>query len=336
MVSIKDIAAKCGVSVATVSKALNNHKDISEATKDFITLTAKEMGYLPNSFARALKTNRTYNLGVLFADDARNGLTHDYFARVLNSFKEEAERNGYDITFINNHIGREHMSYYEHAKYRGVDGIVIACINFYDPDVIELIQSDIPVVTIDHVFDNRTSIISDNIKGMHDLVSYIYKMGHRKIAYIHGADSSVTKNRVGSFYKTINELGLNLPNYYVLPGIYRDPDSTAELTKKLLNLKDRPTCILFPDDFSCIGGINVIEQYGLKIPDDISIAGYDGILLSRFLEPKLTTVRQDTETIGRKAAEKLINIIENPKAFIIERVVVEGKILIGNSVKNLN
>jgi len=336
LVSLKDIAVKCGVSVATVSKALNNHKDISDATKDLINQTAKEMGYLPNSFARALKTNRTYNLGVLFADDAHNGLTHDYFSSVLNSFKDEAERNGYDITFINRHVGKKSMSYYEHAKYRGVDGIVIACIDFYDPDVIELIHSDIPVVTIDHVFDNRTSISSDNIKGISDLVTYIYQMGHRKIAYIHGADSSVTRNRVGSFYKTTGELGLDIPDYYVLSGIYRDPVSTAELTKQLLNLKDRPTCILFPDDFACLGGINVIEQYGLKIPDDISVVGYDGILLSQVLEPKLTTIKQDTETIGRIAAEKLIAMIENPKASIIERVVVEGKILKGNSVKKLN
>lgn len=336
MVSLKDIAAKCGVSVATVSKALNNHKDISETTKDFIKSTAKEMGYLPNSFARALKTNRTYNLGVLFSDEANNGLTHDYFNKVLNSFKEEAERNGYDITFINKNVGKKNLSYYEHAKYRGVDGIVIACIDFYDPDVIELVHSDIPVVTIDHVFDHRTSVISDNIKGIQELVTYIYNMGHRKIAYIHGADSSVTKNRVGSFYKAAGELGLDIPDYYVLSGVYRDPNSTAELTKQLLNLKDRPTCILFPDDFACIGGINVIEQYGLRIPEDISIAGYDGIILSQFLEPKLTTVRQDTETIGRSAAEKLIAMIENPKVSIIERVVVEGKLVIGNSVKKLN
>lgn len=336
MVSLKDIATRCGVSVATVSKALNNHKDISEATKELINKTAKEMGYFPNPFARALKTNRTYNLGVLFADDAKSGFAHDFFAGVLNGFKEEAERNGYDLTFINKHIGKQHMSYYEHAKYRGVDGIVIACTNFNDPDVVELIHSDIPVVTIDHVFDNRISVISDNIKGMHDLVTYVYQMGHQKIAYIHGADSSVTRNRVGSFYKTTGELGLNIPNSYVLPGIYRDPDTTAKLTRQLLNLKDRPTCILFPDDFSCIGGINVIEQYGLKIPDDISIAGYDGILLSQFLNPKLTTIRQDTETMGKKAAEKLIDIIENPKATVIERVVVEGRILEGNSVKKLN
>lgn len=336
MVSIKDVSVKCGVSVATVSKALNDHSDIAEATKENVRRIAKEMGYFPNSSARALKTNRTYNLGVLFVDEAQSGLTHEYFANVLDSFKVEAERNGYDITFISRHTGQKKMSYYEHSKYRGVDGVVIACIDFTDPGVLELIHGELPVVTIDHVFNNRTAIISDNIRGMHDLISYIYEMGHRKIAFIHGADSSVTQNRVGSFYKTLGKLGIEVDDEYVKCGIYHDPATTAKLTKELLELKDKPTCIIFPDDFSSIGGMNAIKEMGLRIPEDISIAGYDGILLSQVLEPKLTTLQQDTRALGRTAAEKLIALIENPKAALIEQVVIEGRVLKGNSVRNLN
>lgn len=336
MVSIKDISIRCGVSVATVSKALNDHRDIAEATKENIKKVANQMGYFPNSFARALKTNRTYNLGVLFVDEAQSGLTHEYFANVLDSFKVEAEREGYDVTFINKHMGQNSMSYYEHSKYRGVDGVVIACIDFSNPDVFELIHGDIPIVTIDHVFDNRTAIVSDNIKGMKDLITYIYNMGHRKIAYIHGADSSVTRNRVGSFYKTLGELGVEVPDEYVVEGIYHDPDTTLRLTKKVLDLKERPTCIIFPDDFSCMGGINAIKERGLSIPQDISVAGYDGILLSQVIEPKLTTLFQDTQALGKTAAQKLIALIENPKATIIEKVVIEGKVLFGKSVMKLN
>lgn len=335
MVSIKDISIRCGVSVATVSKALNNHNDISEATKNNILSVAKEMGYYPNFFARALKTNRTYNIGVLFVDEAQSGLTHEYFANVLDSFKVEAERQGYDITFINKHMGLRKMSYYEHSRYRGVDGVVIACIDFSDPDVLELINSDLPVVTIDHIFHNRTAIVSDNVKGIKDLVTYIYDMGHRRIAYIHGADSSVTQNRVGSFYRTLSELDISIPDEYVKVGVYHDADKTYELTKELLLLKDRPSCIIFPDDFSCIGGINAIKDFGLKIPEDISIVGYDGVLLSQVLNPKLTTLKQDTMSLGKYAAEKLIALIENPKANIAERVVVEGELLCGESVKEI-
>jgi DNA-binding LacI/PurR family transcriptional regulator len=238
VVSIKDVSARCGVSVATVSKALNDHSDIAEATKENVRRIAKEMGYFPNSSARALKTNRTYNLGVLFVDEAQSGLTHDYFANVLDSFKVEAEKNGYDITFISRHTGHRDMSYYEHSKYRGVDGVVIACIRFTDPQVSELIHGELPIVTIDHVFDNRTAIISDNIRGMKELITYIYEMGHRRIAYIHGADSSVIQNRVGSYYKTLGELGIEVPDDYVKSGIYHDPSTTAKLTRELLELKD--------------------------------------------------------------------------------------------------
>jgi DNA-binding LacI/PurR family transcriptional regulator len=294
------------------------------------------MGYFPNSSARAITTNRTYNLGVLFVDEAQSGLTHEYFANVLDSFKVEAEKNGYDITFISKHTGHKNMSYYEHSKYRGVDGVVIACIDFTDPQVRELIHGELPVVTIDHVFDNRTAIVSDNIKGMRDLITYIYEMGHRKIAYIHGTDSSVTQNRVGSFYKTLGELGITVSDDYVKNGVYHDPIVTAGITRELLELKDRPTCIIFPDDFSTVGGINAMKEMGLRIPEDISIVGYDGILLSQVLEPKLTTLSQDTKAMGRSAAEKLVALIENPKASVIERVVVEGKVLKGNSVRNLN
>ena len=104
MVSLKDISVRCGVSVATVSKALNGHKDVSEATRERLMKAAKEMGYFPNSQARALKTNRTYNLGVMYLDEAGSGLTHEFFAKVLDSFKTTAEAAGYDITFINRDV----------------------------------------------------------------------------------------------------------------------------------------------------------------------------------------------------------------------------------------
>ena len=110
MVSMKDIAQKCGVSVATVSKSLNGHQDISEATRNRVFVAAKEMGYTANSAARALKTNRTYNIGVLFIDLQNHGFMHEYFAATLNSFRIELEQWGYDIAFINSNMGHRNDS----------------------------------------------------------------------------------------------------------------------------------------------------------------------------------------------------------------------------------
>ena len=313
MALMKDIAVKCGVSVATVSKALNNQADVGEATKERIREVAKEMGYFPNSAARALKTNRTNNIGVLFVDGAHSGLTHDYFAHVLESFKVTAESRGYDMTFINHNFGDNQMSYYEHCRYRGVDGVVIACVEFDNPQILELINSEIPVVTIDHIFNNRTAVVSDNASGMKDLTEYVIRMGHKKIAYIHGEDSAVTRERMVSFYRTMEEYGLEVPDEYVRKGVYLNTKVSA-----------------------CIGGINAINKKGLKIAEDISVAGYDGSYLAEVLRPKLTTLKQDTAVIGGKAAEQLIELIERPKTTLVERVVVKGTLLEGSSVKNLN
>ena len=332
MVSMKDIAKTCGVSVATVSKALNNQKDIGEETKNHIRAVAREMGYFPNSSARALKTNRTYNIGVLFADEAQSGLTHDFFSAILDSFKRTVESRGYDITFINSNRTDGGMSYLDHCRYRGFDGVVVACVDFHDPYVTELVDSNIPLVTIDHVFNNRTSIVSDNIAGMRDLLNYIYECGHRRIAYIHGLDSAVTSSRLSSFYRTAEHLGLDIPDEYVLEAPYRSTEGTARMTEKLLDLKTPPTCILYPDDFSAFGGINVIRERGLVIAKDISIAGYDGIRIGRHIDPILTTLRQDTASIGVKAGEKLIELIEKPKSAIVERVVIKGEVYKGASV----
>lgn len=336
MVSMKDISVACGVSIATVSKALNDHNDIGEETKEHIRQVAKKMGYSPNSAAKALKTNRTYNIGVVLSHEDQSGLTHDFFAHVLESFKYTAEQKGYDITFINgSRQGTRHMSYLEHTRYRGFDGVAVICANFYDPELEELVKSGIPVVTVDHVFHGRISVISDNVKGMKDLLTYIYEQGHRRIAYIHGADSSVTRSRLTSFYHTAEELGLKVPDEYVLEAAYRDTKQTYEMTEKLLNLETPPTCILYPDDFSAFGGMNAIKECGLSIPEDISIAGYDGIRIGRHLEPQLTTIRQDTAKIGKKAAERLISLIERPKSTIIEQIVVEGTVFPGKTVKKL-
>lgn len=332
MVSMKDISRHCGVSVATVSKALNNRGDISQSTKERICRKAKELGYLPNSSARALKTNRTYNLGVLFVDEANSGLTHSYFSHVLDSFRLGAEQEGYDITFISKHAGKNTLSYYEHSKYRGVDGVVVACVDFEADEVKELLNGNIPVVTIDYVFDNRTCIMSDNVSGMEELVTYVIRQGHRKIAYIHGADSSVTQNRLGSFFRTMERHGIPVNEHYIKEGIYHAPDVSARLTEELLALEDRPTCIIYPDDFSCIGGINVIKSKGLSIPDDISVAGYDGQRIAKVIDPRIATYKQNTEELGRIAAKKLVQLIEQPKSAVIERIVVKGELVQGKSV----
>lgn len=335
MVSLKDIAVRCGVSVATVSKALNGHQDIGEATRERVLSAAREMGYTANSAARALKTNRTGNLGILFVDLQNSGFMHEYFASMLNYFRLEAERRGYDLTFINTNIGHQYQSFLQHAQYRGVDGVAIICADFRDPLVQELAASRLPVVTLDHAYHNRTAVMSDNIDGMTELVRYVYRMGHRRIAYIHGNDTAVTENRMTGFFRACEELGVTVPEEYILGCEYHEPNSCYAATKALLALPERPTCILFSDDYSYIGGANAISEAGLRIPEDISVVGYDGIHMAKVVSPRLTTWEQNTAELGRLAAEKLIERIEHPRTSLPEHIVVHGRLLEGDTVRRI-
>ena len=335
--NIRVIAEKCGLSVSTVSKALNGYTDVREDTRRRVLEVAQDSGYLPNSIARSLKLNRTHNLGVLIADDLHSGLTNVYFASVLEAFKAEAESYSYDITFINHNmrIHNREMSYLEHCVYRNFDGVCIACVNFSNPEVIELVNSDLPVVTIDHIFNSRTSVNSAHVEGMSDLVRYIYEMGHRKIAYVHGKKSSVTQLRLASFGRTLKTLGIDTPSQYLKEAAYRDMESTKQQVRELLSLPIPPTCIVMPDDYAALGGAEAIREAGMSIPNDVSIAGYDGTVLAQIHSPALTTVRQDSKGIGREAAKRLIEHIENPLTTIPESVVIKGTLIEGQTVSKL-
>ena len=232
-------------------------------------------------------------------------------------------------------MGGRDISYVEHARYRNCDGLIIASVDYTEHAVMDLANSGIPIVAIDYIFDNCASVLSDNIGGITDLVKYIYSMGHRKIAFIHGEDTAVTRNRIAGFCRVCKELGLDIPEEYLVPSIYTNPDAAAVLTQKLLELPDPPTCIIYPDDISYIGGMNQIEKMGLTIPDDISVAGYDGSFVSQMLRPKLTTLKQDAVQMGELAAEELAKAVEEGRTYIPGRIVVPGTVLPGDTVKNI-
>ena len=335
MVTITDISKACGVSRATVSKALNDAADVSPETKKKVREAAAALGYFPNATARALKMGRSYNIGVLFSDTTGGGISHEYFSRILESIKAEAERLGYDITFIAKDLGRLSMDYYDHAKYRSCDGVVIASADFQDPAIIRLADSEIPTVTLDYSFDSRSSILSDNVSGMEALVRFVHARGHRKIAFIHGENTSVTQKRLASFRRTCAQLGIQIPPEYIVPATYHDPRSSGLATRALLELEDRPTCILYPDDLSYLGGMSELEKHGLSVPKDMSVAGYDGIPLSQVLRPRLATYRQAADQMGTQAARILIEQIEKPDVWIPQQITVEGSLLEGDTVADI-
>ena len=334
MVTLRMIAERCGVSIASVSKALNGASDLSQATSMRIRRVAEEMGYMPNAAAKALRTNRSYTFGIIFEEAVQHGLTHEFFSRILNSFLQRSEALGYDVLFLGAQPGGRSLGYADHARYRNCDGVfLIAGSDVFENIVGDVRMADCPIVCIDYEFDGVSSVVSDNEHGMRKLVEYAIQLGHRRIAFIHGENTNVTRARLRSFFTVCAEKGIKVPPEYVVPSVYHNAECAQVAVRALLDLPEPPTCVLFPDDFSYIGGMNEFRNRGLNVPADISAAGYDGMLLSQSIWPRLTTLRQDAEGMGVRAAEILARQAENGPPYPVERAVLQGVIVPGETIR---
>ncbi|MCK8058947.1 MULTISPECIES: LacI family DNA-binding transcriptional regulator [unclassified Fusibacter] len=330
MITIYDIAKACGCSSATVSKALNNYPDVNINTKERILKMAREMGFTPNSQARALSTKKTWNIGVLFEDENHSGLNHYYFAPILQSVKEQAEEKGYDITFISKNFGGEETSYLEHCRRRKTDGVVIACIDFESKQVKELMASEIPVVVIDHLSDHTSSIMSENFAGMYELTSYLISLGHTNIAYAFGHRSHVTTERLNGFKRSMKDADLVILEENIIESRFNDREAAISTVEKLVSRGDLPTAVMFPDDYCAVWAINTFRRLGVRVPEDVSVAGFDGLEIGEMMYPRLTTMKQNTVRLGKEAALKCIQLVES-KLTDVTRLSVSVELIKGET-----
>ncbi len=334
MVTIYDIAKACGCSSATVSKALNDYADVNINTKERILKVARQMGYSPNAQAQTLATKKSWNLGVLFQDDTNSGLTHYYFAQVLEAVKTQSEAKGYDVTFISKNLGNQEMTYLEHCRRRQVDGVIIACINFEDPQVKDLMDSEIPVVAIDYPYEKVSSVQSDNYDGLYRLTSHLLKLGHREIVFIYGHMNHVTELRIEGFRRAMKDHGVAIGEDKLISGGYYKKRVIIEKTEEILRRETLPTAIIYPDDYSAIWGIKTIRKAGLDVPGDLSVAGFDGIELGELISPQLTTVRQKTDRLGKEAVLRCIEMIESKTDETVSTT-IDPELVVGESCRSL-
>lgn len=306
MVTIYDIAQRSGFAAGTVSKALNNYYGVNPDTKRKIVQVAKEMGYTPNANARALKAKHSHNVGVLFYLRDSLDLSQYLFINILNEFKRVMERNKYDLTLLAKGEGNGAEAFVRHCHVRQLDGVLI--FGDYRGELVQcLMNSDIPCVGFDYLGDQISGVMSDNYEKTKLLVSTLIHMGHERILFFTGEDNFVTDERRRGYYDAFSEEGLPaLPHGQA---VYSDPDYTEKLTRKLYP-ELRPTAIVYSDDFSAMGGLNALRELKLSIPQDVSVAAYDGIVFSEISSPKLTSVKQDVVAIGMALAEKLMRLIE--------------------------
>ncbi|NMH70861.1 LacI family transcriptional regulator [Bacillus sp. RO3] len=325
MVTIYDLAKRTGFSSTTVSKALNNYSDVSEKTKKKILDAATEMGYLPNAHAQSLSTKKSWTIGVMFSEDNEVGMKHPFFSSLIESFRKFVEKEGYDLIFASRNLRNRDTSYLEHFLYRAVDGIVVICSDPSDPQVQDMINSHIPIVVIDMSDQNCSVVYSDNIEGGKLAVNYLHSLGHTKIAHISGDPSiDAGAQRIKGFTKAMDELNLPIHQGYLVNGGMFSIEEGKAAMESLLMLEPIPTAVFVSGDHMAIGAMEAIKEKGLRIPEDMSVIGYDDIEMSAYVTPKLTTIRQDTDVIGARAGNLLIKqIIQKKKLFKTEVIPVQ-------------
>jgi|AGTN01.1.fsa_nt_gi Transcriptional regulators len=335
MPTIYDIARICGLSPATVSKALSGAPDVSAATRSKVRLIAGKIDYIPDGRARGLSQNRTWTISILCQDESGMGLTHYLFAEIIESFKGVVERHGYDIIFISNKVGDRSLSYYEHCRYRKVDGVFVINTNHDSKEAQELMSSDLPKIALDYSNGFIGGVMTDSGKSMALIYNHLYELGHRNIAYMHGDDKYITGLRIESLKKAIAAKGEAVrPGTFIKSKYYSIREGYNSM-KELLGRSERPTAVIASDDYSAVGAINAIRDCGLSVPEDISIVGFDGIEITQLMSPRLTTIRQNTAGMGAKAAESLIQQILSVDPYIPINILLEPQLIVGNSTKHI-
>lgn len=307
-VTIKDIAKVAKVSYATVSRALSGHPEVSEKTKQRIRKLAKEMGYTPNAIAKGLVTRNTHTLGLIVPD-----ITNPFFPEVAQGIEDYANRHGYQVFLCNSSWQLEREKEYLKTLYgKRVDGIVVAPSSNYVEHLVAKSYKDVPIVFAAYrpTVEGCNYVVTDDYKSAELAVGYLLKLGHRKIAFIGGPESdSTNKGRLEGYTDMLLKNGIPFHRSYIKHGQFKQK-SGYELTKEVLLESELPTAILAGNDIIALGVIQAIEEFGLKVPDNISVIGFDDISFASLDKVQLTTVFQPKYQIGELCVDILLQIIK--------------------------
>lgn len=306
-ITLKMVAEKAKVSVNTASRAINNKPDISKETKKRILQIAKELGYIRNAAAVALRTKKTGTIGVVIADN-RN----PFYAEVLNGIEEAAREKNYHIILANTQ--RDYRKEEEAINLllaKRVDGLLITPVQDRDDDIKNLIDTNIPFVIVGRDFKNIEvdAVYNDEVKGGFLATEYLIKKGHKRVALINGfLHKSPAKGRLEGYKKVLKKYGIPFDDALVTIGDI-DVKDGYERTKQLLEKNLDFTAIFAYNDMMAFGAMQAVKEKGLRIPEDIGLVGYDDILFSSLISPSLSTIRLKKQELGAESVRLLLSRI---------------------------
>ena len=309
-IKIKDISKQLGISVSTVSKALNGYEDVSQATRDRVQEAARTLGYRASASARNLRRGRTDKIGFVF----NNALTYisDYFAEIIVGATAAAEKHDNNIVLYTNE-GDSPDSLLNLVQAREVDGFILVW-NHVPQTMIEMLQkANVPFVVLGRrVRHPEASYIApDNYNGARALMAHLLELGHRRIGFTTRPSMGLTnEDRFKAYKDSLREANIEyVPQLVVETKI--EPRSGYTAMNQLLDLPEPPTAVFAFHDFVAIDAQRAVLERGLRIPQDIALAGFDGLRTSLFTSPPITTVSQPLTDIGQESVLALLRRIED-------------------------
>jgi LacI family transcriptional regulator len=330
-VTIKDIAKLANVSHTTVSRALKNSPYINEETKVKIIALAKELNYVPNYSAKSLVLLKSYVIGVFFSSISE-GTSDTFFHEIIRGVNNVIDKE-YNLVVR----GIDDYQYSHLIDNRNFDGIIVVSQSKNDDEFIQtILEKNIPTVVINRYIENEglVNIMSDDTKGVYDAVTYFIENDHRKIALLQGNkefESTVYRKR--GYIRALEDNNIPINEEYILSGRY-DLKSGYENMKKLLKLENVPTAVFCANDDIGVGAMKAIFEAGLKVPEDISIIGFDDSNFCNYVTPPLTSVRKDSLAMSEYGGRNLLNLIKN-KEVDKEKVYIQSQLVVRKSVKKL-
>ncbi|MBI9009943.1 MAG: LacI family DNA-binding transcriptional regulator [Tenericutes bacterium] len=336
--NIYDVARNMNLSPGTISKILNGKGNVSTKTRERVLKYVEEIGFTPNSSARTLKSKKSLTIGIVFSDISNFGLEHPFFSSVLQQFKNYIEIFGYEIVFIVNRVGNYDLSYLKWCLVKNVDGVLIVTGNINKPNIIELVNSEIPTVSTDIKMDDLYSVMSDDFMGMKLGLEFALKLGLRKLACVSGPlTSRAFYERYLAFKEILEENNLTFKEKYFRVSPTYGFTGGYNATKELLEeVKEAPDFIFALSDEIAYGVIRALEDSGLKVPEDVSVIGYDDVSFSKHFTPALTTIRQYKKEIGETAAKRLLALIDGTVKPEKQVELIPVSLVIRDSTKKVN
>jgi len=324
--TIYTVAERARVSIATVSRVLNNSANVSEETKARVLRAIEELGYQPSASARGLALNKTEIIALIFPD-----ISGPFYSEVIRGVESEASQHDYNVLIYGTYgkTGRDKFLRLLPTK---VDGLILMTRSVEDEYIFYLHRRRIPFVLLDREIGEIKvdCILSNNVEGAYKAVEHLLQHGHEQVAFISGpADSPDSNARFEGYRQALQDHGLPLLSQLVERGNFLQPGGFQAMSR-LLDRPDPPSAVFVANDEMAIGAIEAVRGRGLSAPDDVAIIGFDDIQMAPYIHPPLTTVRQPIREFGVLAVQMLLRRINDPES-AAETVVLPTQLIIRRS-----